>query len=165
MIPDVDGGVDEIGTAKENAKFFEIDPATGRLHLRHNMLPLVRAFKERAAFTRQHILAAMPAGPYAHQYLYFDMQSGAGRLLMARPGPDVDEGALLWDALHAHYAGELMPPVRTEMSDLPTIEREWREYLVKRPTRDGRARDRPIECPDLKTLIDGNTCSSPAHDI
>ena len=133
VIPDVAGNVDEVGTAKENAKFFEIEPSTGRIRIRHKMLPLVRAYKERAAFTTRHILAALPAGPYAHQYLYFDIGSGAGRLLMARPGPDIEQGALLWDALHTHYAGELMPPVRTEMSDWPAIDREWREYLVKKP--------------------------------
>ena len=132
VIPDVDGDVDELGTARANSKFFGIDPATGRLQIRHRMLPLARAFKERAAFTRQHILAALPAGPYAHQYLLFDLESGSGRLLLARPGPDIEQGAQLWDALHDHYAGEMMPPVRTEMSDWPVIDREWREYLVKR---------------------------------
>jgi len=137
VIPDVDGNVDEIGTAKENAKFFGIERSTGRIHLRHKMLPLVRAYKERAAFTTRHILAALPAGPYAHQYLYFDIESGAGRLLMARPGPEIEQGVLLWDALHNHYAGELMPPVRTEMSDLPMIDREWREFLAKKPAQVG----------------------------
>lgn len=148
VIPDVDGNVDEIGTARENSKFFGVDPYSGRMHLRHKMLPLVHAYKERAAFTQRHILAALPAGPYAHQFLYFDLGSGDGRLLLDRPGPDVLEGALLWDALHAHYAGELMPPTKTERSDWPEIDREWREFLVKR--KSIRSADGPLKQPAMR---------------
>ena len=90
VIPDVNGEVDEVGTAKANSKFFGIDPATSRMHIRGtNEIPLVRAYKERAAFTSQHLLAAMPAGPDAHQYVYFDVATGNGKLLLARPGPPV----------------------------------------------------------------------------
>lgn len=137
VIPDVDGNVDEIGTARENSKFFGIDRQSGRMHIRHRMLPLVHAFKERAAFTRRHILAALPAGPYAHQYMYFDMDSGHGLLLLERPGPEIEEGALLWDSLHAHYAGELMPPTRITENDWPTIDRDWSQYLIKRASHVG----------------------------
>ena len=48
--------------------------------------PLALAYKERAAFTRDQLLAAMPAGPYAHQYIFLDFPQNRGRLLMAGPG-------------------------------------------------------------------------------
>ena len=133
VIPDVRGEIDEVKTAKENSKFFEIDPDTSRMHIRHRMLPLVRALKERAAFTPNHLLAAMPAGPNAHQYVYFDLATGDGMLLLARPGPEVPEGAILWDALHEHFAGELKPATRTMIQDWPLIDEEWRNYFLPSP--------------------------------
>jgi len=133
VIPDVRGEIDEVKTAKENSKFFEIDPDTSRMHIRHRMLPLVRALKERAAFTPNHLLAAMPAGPNAHQYVYFDLATGDGMLLLARPGPEVPEGAILWDALHEHFAGELKPATRTTIQDWPLIDEEWRNYFLLSP--------------------------------
>lgn len=130
VIPDVRGEVDEVETAKANSKFFAIDPVTTRMHIRHRMLPLVRAYKERAAFTKTHLLGAMPAGPSAHQYVYFDLATGDGELLLARPGPDLPEGQRLWDALHEHFAGELNPPTRTTIDQWPTIAVEWRDFFI-----------------------------------
>ena len=130
VIPDVRGEVDEVETAKANSKFFVIDPVTTRMHIRHRMLPLVRAFKERAAFTTTHLLGAMPAGPNAHQYVYFDLATGNGELLLARPGPELPEGQRLWDALHEHFAGELKPPTRTTIDQWPTIAAEWRDFFI-----------------------------------
>ncbi|MBK7902881.1 MAG: sulfatase-like hydrolase/transferase [Proteobacteria bacterium] len=129
VIPDVNGEVDEVGTAKANSKFFGIDPASSRMHIRERMIPLVRAYKERAAFTSRYLLAALPAGPDHHQYLYFDIDTGAGRLLMGRPGPELLEGQRLWDALHANYRGELKSAARITRADWPVIENEWRDYL------------------------------------
>jgi hypothetical protein len=133
VIPDVRGEVDEVETAKQNSKFFGIDPATTRMHIRPQMLPLVRAFKERAAFTPDHLLAAVPAGPNAHQYVYFDIATGNGELLLARPGPELPEGQLLWDSLHSHFAGELRAPTRTTMDQWQQIADEWRDFFVKKP--------------------------------
>jgi hypothetical protein len=132
VIPDVRGEVDEVETAKQNSKFFGIDPQTARMHIWPRMLPLVRAFKERAAFTQEHLLAAMPAGPNAHQYVYFDIGTGDGELLLGRPGPELPEGQLLWDALHAHFAGELQPPTRTTLEEWPRIAEEWANYFIDR---------------------------------
>ena len=132
IIPDVRGDVDEVETAKVNSKFFGIDPVTTRMAIRPKMLPLVRAFKERAAFTSSHLLGAMPAGPNAHQYVYFDLATGNGELLLARPGPELPEGQRLWDALHENFAGELRPPTRTTVEQWPEIAREWSNYFIDR---------------------------------
>jgi hypothetical protein len=136
VIPDVNGEVDEVGTARANSKFFGIDPATSRMHIRERMIPLVHAYKERAAFTSQHLLAAMPAGPDAHQYVYFDLATGNGKLLLARPGLELPEGQRLWDALATHFSGELRPPTRTTMNDWPAIGVAWRDYFINRKDQD-----------------------------
>ena len=51
VLPRTDGGVDEAATAEHNARFFVVDPQSGRMHVRADFVPLVLAFKERAAFT------------------------------------------------------------------------------------------------------------------
>jgi len=139
VIPDVRGEVDEVETAKQNSKFFGIDPTTTRMHIRPKMMPLVRAFKERAAFTPNHLLAAMPAGPNAHQYVYFDIATGNGELLLERPAPELPEGQLLWDALHRHFEGELKAPTRTTIDQWPRIAVEWRDFFINRPSPDAEA--------------------------
>ena len=75
VLPSTDGGVDEIATAKRNSKFFEVSPETGRMNLRNSFAPLSIAYKERAAFTDDLLLAAIPAGPDAHQYLLLDKKA------------------------------------------------------------------------------------------
>jgi hypothetical protein len=132
VLPNVQGGIDETATAKANSKFFGIDPDTARMYIRHDMLPLARAYKERAAFTSRRLLAALPAGPDAHQFVYFDLESGHGQLLLERPGPELDDGQRLWDALQSHYAGELRRPVRVSMADWPIIEYQWQHYFTRR---------------------------------
>jgi hypothetical protein len=132
VLPNVDGGIDETATAKVNSKFFGIDPDTARMYIRHKMLPLARAYKERAAFTSRQLLAALPAGPDAHQYLYFDLESGHGQLLLDRPGPELEDGQRLWDALHSRFAGELRRPVRVSMADWPIIDYQWQTYFTRR---------------------------------
>jgi hypothetical protein len=132
VIPDVRGEVDEVETAKQNSKFFGIDSRTTRMHIWPKMMPLVRAFKERAAFTQQHLLAAMPAGPETHQYVYFDIATGNGELLLERPGPELPEGQLLWDSLHSHFEDELKPPTRTTIDQWPQIAIEWRDYFINK---------------------------------
>lgn len=134
VIPAPDGAVDEVSTAKAVSRFFGIDPGSTRIFIRHQMLPLARAYKERAAFTSRHLLAALPAGPDAHQYVYFDIGSGSGELLMARPGPELPEGQRLWDALNTHFAGELMTPRRVTLQDWPVIAEQWRKYFSNRHT-------------------------------
>ena len=133
VIPDFEGGVDEVTTARSNSKFFGIDPATSRMYIRHGLLPLAHAYKERAAFTSRRLLAAIPAGPDAHQYLYFDLESGNGQLLLERPsGLEPEDARRLWDALELHFAGELKPPTRVMQADWPAIEYNWSQFFVNR---------------------------------
>lgn len=132
VLPAPNGEVDEIGTARANARFFKIDPLTGRLHLRHDFAPLALAYKERAAFTSSTLLAAIPAGPDAHQYLLFDLETGGGELIMSRPGAESTEGQRLWDAMEVHYAGELKPATRITRQDWLRLEREWADFFKNR---------------------------------
>lgn len=143
VIPDVRGEVDEAETTKVNSKFFGIDPETTRMHIRPRMLPLAHAFKERAAFTTSHLLAAIPAGPYAHQYVYFDIATGNGELLLTRPGPEMPEGQRLWDALQQHYPDELKPPTRTTMDQWPEIAGEWTNFFLDRDNEKAAPRGQP----------------------
>lgn len=128
VLPLPDGSVDEVGTAKNNSKFFEVDPASGRLHIRRRFAPLALAFKERAAFDERQLLAAIPAGPNAHQYIYVDKFRRQGRLLLGRPGDDEPDAQRLWDALWEHYAGELMPAMSVTREDWPAIDEAWAQF-------------------------------------
>lgn len=128
VLPAPSGGVDEEATARQNSKFFEVDRKTARLHIRRNFAPLAIAYKERAAFAGDRLLAAMPAGPYAHQYLMFDFARSHGRLLMARPADDDPEGQRLWDAMSEHFRGELHEPFAVTPADWARIERQWQEF-------------------------------------
>jgi len=127
VLPGPNGGVDEDGTAKRNSVFFEVDPKTARLHIRRAYEPLALAYKERAAYTQKDLLAAMPAGPYAHQYIYVDFSKNQGSLLLARPGDDEPSAQRLWDALAEHYGSELKKPVAITMNDWPRLANEWTE--------------------------------------
>jgi arylsulfatase A-like enzyme len=128
VLPAPGGGVDEDATARQNSKFFEVDPETARLHIREGFAPLAKTFKERAAFTRDHLLAAIPAGPNAHQYIYFDFPRHHGRVLLGRPGDEAPEARMLWDALFGHFQGELKRPVSITPSDWKIIEAEWMQF-------------------------------------
>ena len=90
------------------------------------------AYKERAAFTKDQLLAAMPAGPYAHEYIFIDFPKKHGRLLMERPGDDEPDAQRLWDAMSDHYKGELRTPIATTPADWERIAREWENFLLDR---------------------------------
>jgi len=129
VLPAPGGGVDEAATARRNSVFFEVDRESARLHIRPLMAPLAVAYKERAAFTKDHLLAAIPAGPYAHQYVYIDFASHHGKLLMERPGAGEPVAQRLWDALATNYKGELKPPVSISPADWVRIAHEWENFL------------------------------------
>lgn len=135
VLPAPGGGVDEQGTAQQNAKFFEVDPHTARLHIRAAYAELAIAYKERAAFTKNRLLAAIPAGPYAHQYLMFDFTRNHGWLLLGRPGDEDPDGRDLWDALNEHYRGELHRPVAVTPEDWVRIESEWQNFIQDQQAR------------------------------
>ena len=129
VLPAQNGGFDEDATAQENSKYFVIDSGSGRMRIRKSMAPLAIAYKEKAAFTKKNLLAAMPAGPQAAQYVYFDLQTGSGRLLLERPGADDPDAQRLWDALYAYYGAEARKPTVVSPADWPGIEEEWANYL------------------------------------
>lgn len=139
VLPAQNGGVDEVATARQNSAFFEVDAETARLHIRPSYAPLALAYKERAAFTRHQLLAALPAGPYAHQYLLFDFAARRGRLLLARPGNEEPQARRLWDSLHEHFAGELRVPVATTRADWERNAREWDNFIRDRQARGSAA--------------------------
>jgi len=128
VLPAPGGGIDEVATARQNSRFFEVAPATARLQLRPKYAPLVTTYKERAAFSKDYLLAAIPAGPFAHQYLFFDFPRHNGRVLLERPGDDDPDAQRLWDALFAHYRGELKTPVSISREDWVRIEQEWTTF-------------------------------------
>ena len=106
--------------------------------MRPEYAPLALAYKERAAYTKHQLLAAMPAGPYAHQYIFLDFSENRGRLLMARPGDDEPTAQRLWDAMRDHYKGELRTPVATTPADWARIGTEWETFIeVRRDRTEG----------------------------
>ena len=135
VLPDAKGGVDEVATANQNSKFFEVDHTSGRMHIRDRYIPLVIAFKERAAFTDDLLLAAIPAGPDAHEYLLLDRKTGDGRILMEPPGEQSGDERHLWDAMEAEYEGELRRPINVTPDDLPAIDKGWNEFFMNREAR------------------------------
>ena len=135
VLPKTDGMVDEVATAEDNARFFEVDLQSGRMHVREKFAPLALAFKERAAFTDRLLLAALPAGPDAHQYVLVDKVTRQARMLLDRPGPDALEAQHLWDEMWKHYAGELHQPVSITREDWPIIAAEWVQFFVVREAR------------------------------
>lgn len=140
VLPDAKGGVDEVATANQNSKFFAVDARSGRIHIRSRYVPLVLAFKERAAFTDDLLLVALPAGPDAHQYLMLDRRTGDGRVLDGPPAEERPAQRHLWDAMMSHFAGEMRPPIIVEQTDLPEFDRGWMEFFK---TREGRAPQPP----------------------
>lgn len=139
VLPAPGGGIDEVATARQNSRFFEVAPATARLQLRPKYAPLVTTYKERAAFSKDYLLAAIPAGPFAHQYLFFDFPRHNGRVLLERPGDDDPDAQRLWDALFAHYRGELKTPVSITPEDWVRIEQEWTTFTQVRESGERRA--------------------------
>jgi len=109
--------------------FFNVDYKSGRLEINKQYEPLAVAFKERAAFSRNMLLAALPAGPYAHQYIAFELGTGKGQLLLARPDSTRLEAQRLWDALHHHFGSELKEPVAVTREDWSRIDQEWKDFL------------------------------------
>lgn len=131
VLPAPGGGVDEAATARKNSMFFEIEPASGRLQINPDFVPLALAYKERAAFNQDRLLAALPAGPYAHQYIYFDLGARLGRLLTHRPDETEPDQQMLWDALIQHYGDELKPAIKVTPEDWDRIAVEWQQFTHK----------------------------------
>jgi hypothetical protein len=80
-----------------------------RLEVRAELLPRLVADKERAAFSRDWFLGAMPTpdGPQSHIYVYVGRRGESPRRVIAQPTAADPELQRLWLALRAHYGDEL----------------------------------------------------------
>jgi hypothetical protein len=97
------------GLIAESAAYYEVVPETGWVQLRSDRLPELMFQKQRAALSRDSLLAAIPNwSDGSISYLYTDRHSPLPRSLQGRPDPTGEpEAARLWDALHARFSGEL----------------------------------------------------------
>jgi arylsulfatase A-like enzyme len=103
------GNYDESGLIHEGAAYYEIVPETGWVQLRSNRLPELMSQKQRAALSKDSLLAAIPSRTdESVSYLFTDRRSPLPRRLHGLPDPDTEpEAARLWDALHERFPGEL----------------------------------------------------------
>jgi arylsulfatase A-like enzyme len=99
------------GIVDEAAVFYEIDPDSGWVQFRPDRLPELMAQKQRAAFSPEALLAALPGAPGGPpRYLYIPRKDPKPRALSAPPDPQLDpEARRLWAALQARFPGELGP--------------------------------------------------------
>lgn len=113
------GRFDAKGALSEAGLYYEVDPASGWVQLKADRLPEIFAAKERAAFDRDWLLAALPDGHGGHEYLATRRQRPLPARVYARPSAaEHPEVARLWDALHARFPGEL-PGLPAAAADAP----------------------------------------------
>ncbi len=119
-----DGDYDERSVIGETAAYFRMDPATARFEVRPELMPELLADKERAALTRDWLLAAVPnrADKHTQTYVLASRHGGVARRLEAAPAPDDAPAFALWTALHAQYGDELLPPSRRAAATLATTD-------------------------------------------
>ncbi len=100
--------IDEAGLMGSAAPFFVMNE-DARLEVRAELLPRLVADKERAAFSRDWFLGAMPTpdGPQSHIYVYVGRRGESPRRVIAQPTAADPELQRLWLALRAHYGDEL----------------------------------------------------------
>lgn len=105
------GHYEASGLIDEAAVFYELDTTTGRAQFRRDRLPTLISRKQRAAISRDHLLAALPEwGDKTSTYLYTTRRDPYTRRLEGRPDPASEpEATRLWDALEARFPGELLP--------------------------------------------------------
>ena len=101
----------ESGVLREAAGFYEVDPETGWVQLRRDRRAALMAQKERAAFSADTLLAALPGAPgEPPRFLLTDRNMPEPRVLSTPPDARTEpEARRLWDALHARFPGELEP--------------------------------------------------------
>jgi len=105
----VKGEFDERGLLGEAAAFFRMNPQNARLEVRSEMLSRLISDKERAAFSSEWLLGAMPTpgGAQSHIYVFVGRNGEAPRRVMTEPGDADPELRRLWLALREHYGDEL----------------------------------------------------------
>jgi len=112
------GNMSPAGLISEGAAYYEMVPDTGWVQLRPDRLHEIMSKKQRAALSRDSLLAAIPSWTDdSVSYLFTDRRSPLPRRLEGRPDSSAEpEATRLWDALHARFPGEL--PAH---SDLPRM--------------------------------------------
>jgi hypothetical protein len=103
------GKITVSGLVSEAGIYYELLPETGWVQLRPDRLAEIMAKKQRAAVSRDALLARVPSwNDDSVTWLYTDRRSPAPRRLEGRPDPSVDpEAARLWRALEERFPGEL----------------------------------------------------------
>ena len=97
------------GLVSEAGIYFELVPKTGWVQLRPDRLTEIMAKKQRAAVSRNALLARVPSWTDdSVTYLIAGRRSPRPRRLEGRPDRATDpEAARLWEALEARFPGEL----------------------------------------------------------
>jgi Sulfatase len=106
------GNITASGVAREAAPFFEIDARSGWVQLRPDRLPEIMRKKQRAAISRDSMLAMVPSWTDDSViYLFTGRRSPLPVRLEAPPDPRTDpEAARLWEALENRFPGEIPAP-------------------------------------------------------
>ena len=106
------GKITASGLAGEGAVYYELDRESGWVQLKPERLAEVMSKKQRAALSRDSILAAIPSWTDGSvTFLYSDRHSPLPRRLEGRPDPESDpEAARLWEALENRFPGEIQTP-------------------------------------------------------
>jgi hypothetical protein len=108
----MEGKITESGLVSEAGVYYELVPATGWVQLRPDRLPEIMAKKQRAALSRNALLARIPSWTDdSVTYLFADRRAPVPRRLEGPPDASVDpEAARLWQALQERFPGELEDP-------------------------------------------------------
>lgn len=105
------GDFDERSVLGDVATFFRMNPVNGRLELRPELMPELLADKERAALTRDWLLASVPSrGKQMQKYILVNRRDGTARRLEVTPASGDAQAYPLWQALHDQYGAEMLPP-------------------------------------------------------
>lgn len=103
------GNYEASGIVDEASMYYELDPASGWVQFREPWLPELFSRKQRAAFSKDSLLAYVPnlrKGGWS--YLFTSRTDPHPRALGGPPDPIREpEAARLWEALHARFPGEL----------------------------------------------------------
>ncbi len=114
----LEGKISPEGLVDESTIYYQMVPDTGWVQLRPERLHEVMPKKQRAALSRDSLLAAIPSWTDATVTYHFSSRRSPlpGRLAGPPDRASDVEATRLWDALHARFPGEL--PVE---SDLPRM--------------------------------------------
>jgi len=109
-----EGDFNERSVLGDAAAFFRMNALNGRFEVRQELMPALLADKERAALSRDWLLAAVPNRDdrLTQKYVLVSRHDGSGRRLESAPGPGDAQAFGLWQALHEEFGEELLPPAQ-----------------------------------------------------